>query len=161
MEEDFLKKLFSSIHTSDSYILIFAVLALVFLATSVWLARMIEKDLKNNQPIKRIHQMLGVFYTLFVTFISLFPLLGMFGTVKALLELDLSGDLEVIKLKFFNALTSTAWGIIFSVIFKIIHALVQSWMESLLNRPEPPPESRMKKVSVEKISKKEKEGELS
>lgn len=134
MEESFLQKLFSSITSTDSYILIFAVLALVFLLTSLWLAHAVDKDLQQNQPVKRIHQLLGVFYTLFITFISLFPLLGMFGTVRALLELDLSGDLELIKLKFFNALTSTAWGIICSVIFKIIHAIFQSWIEYQLDK---------------------------
>ena len=159
MEESFWEKLFRSLGTSDSYILIFAVLALVFLLTSLWLSRIIYKDIKLNQRIARVHQILGVFYTLFVTFISLFPLLGMFGTVRALLELDLSGDLEMIKIKFFNALTSTAWGIIFSIIFKSIHAVFQSWIEAQLNKTENPPEQNPKKVTVEKKRRKEPEGE--
>lgn len=55
--------------------------------------------------------------------ISIFPLLGMLGTVIGLLGLDLaSGDMDNIKNNFFIALTSTAWGIIFSVIFKVAHA---------------------------------------
>ena len=132
--ENFWGKLFSSIRASDGYILLFAVLALVFLLVSLWLARMIDKDIKHNLPVTRVHQILSVFYTLFVTFISLFPLLGMFGTVRALLELDLSGDLGMIKIKFFNALTSTAWGIIFSIIFKTGHALFQPWIETQLNK---------------------------
>ncbi|MBR4319139.1 MAG: MotA/TolQ/ExbB proton channel family protein [Oscillospiraceae bacterium] len=137
MEETFWEKLFRSIRATDSYILIFAVLAGVFLMTSLWLTRMIDKDTKANAPIDRVHQILSVFYTLFVTFISLFPLLGMFGTVRALLELDLSGDLEMIKLKFFNALTSTAWGIVFSVFFKILHAIFQPRIETRLNMLNP------------------------
>ena len=72
---------------------------------------------------KRLYDWARRSYTLFVTFISIFPLLGMFGTVCGLLGLDLSaGDMENIKNNFFMALTSTAWGIIFSVIFKIVHA---------------------------------------
>lgn len=137
MEETFWEKLFRSIRATDSYILIFAVLAGVFLMTSLWLTHMIDKDTKANAPIDRVHQILSVFYTLFVTFISLFPLLGMFGTVRALLELDLSGDLEMIKLKFFNALTSTAWGIVFSVFFKILHAIFQPRIETRLNMLNP------------------------
>lgn len=43
MEESFWEKLFRSLGTSDSYILIFAVLALVFLLTSLWLSRIIYK----------------------------------------------------------------------------------------------------------------------
>ena len=54
----------------------------------------------------------------------------MFGTVAALLGLDLSaGDMTNIKNNFFVALTSTAWGIIFSVIFKIIHASSELYFE--------------------------------
>lgn len=152
MEETFWEKLFSSIKATDSYILIFAVLALVFLGVSLWLCYMIEKDIKNNQPINRVHQILSVFYTLFVTFISLFPLLGMFGTVRALLELDLAGDLELIKMKFFNALTSTAWGIIFSIIFKSVNAIFQPWIETQLNKL---PASSGSGVAVKKKQRKE------
>lgn len=134
MEENFVGKLWDSIGSTDSYILIFAILAVIFLALSLWLSGVVDKDLQQNLSVNRVHQLLGVFYTLFITFISLFPLLGMFGTVKSLLELDLSGDLEQIKLKFFNALTSTAWGIVFSVLFKIIHAIFQSWIEGQLTK---------------------------
>ena len=67
---------------------------------------------------------------LFVTMISIFPLLGMLGTVIGLLGLDLaSGDMDNIKNNFFIALTSTAWGIIFSVIFKIAHAWISDDVE--------------------------------
>lgn len=159
MEENFWEKLFSSLGASDGYILIFAVLSLVFLLTSLWLSRIIDKDIKLNQPVARVHQILSVFYTLFVTFISLFPLLGMFGTVRALLELDLSGELEIIKIKFFNALTSTAWGIIFSIIFKTVHALFQSWIETQLNKTGTVPERNTKKITAEKKRKKESEVE--
>ena len=70
------------------------------------------------------------FYTLFVTMISIFPLLGMLGTVVGLLGLDLeSGDMNNIKNNFFIALTSTAWGIVFSVIFKLIHAFIADDVE--------------------------------
>ena len=54
----------------------------------------------------------------------------MFGTVAALLGLDLSaGDMTNIKNNFFLALTSTAWGIIFSIIFKILHAWKEYYFE--------------------------------
>ena len=60
-------------------------------------------------------------YTLLINFISTFPLLGMLGTVKSLIGLasgmsDNSNELEITM--FFSALTSTAWGIIFAIVFK-------------------------------------------
>mgnify|MGYP003299639100 CR=1 FL=1 len=67
---------------------------------------------------------------LLITVISVFPLLGMFGTVIGLLGLDLTtGDMENIRTNFFIALTSTAWGIIFSVIFKVFHAVIADFVE--------------------------------
>ena len=68
---------------------------------------------------------LNRWYTMFLTLISIFPLLGMFGTVAALLNLDFSdpaGSIDSVKTDFFKALTSTAWGIVFSVVFKLINS---------------------------------------
>ena len=50
----------------------------------------------------------------------------MLGTVIALLQLDFTGDaaLALAKSSFFDALTSTAWGIIFALIFKLANAFI-------------------------------------
>ncbi len=141
MNESFFQKLLNSITSSDNYILIMALFVLLMMICVLAFSRVVSKDFRNNQPVYRMYQALCVFYTLFTTGISLFPLLGMFGTVKALLELDLSGDLSMIQGKFFNALTSTAWGIIFSIAFKIIHALFQSQTENLISQVEHKKES--------------------
>ena len=79
-----------------------------------------------------IYRVLTIGYTLFVTFISIFPILGMLGTVTALLGLDLSGESAAASARtgFFNALTSTAWGIIFAVIFKIVNAVISQSVEN-------------------------------
>lgn len=88
------------------------------------------EKVRNCKFSKYLCQQLKVLYTLFITSISIFPLLGMFGTVIGLLGLDLStGDMENIRTNFFIALTSTAWGIIFSVIFKVLHALIADYVE--------------------------------
>ena len=132
----FVSKLLHSIVGSDVYILIAAVVTAVLLAFALWVAkkntkRDAEWQIKNNVDFSLdINRTLTVTYSLFTTLISLFPLFGMFGTVVALLGLDLSaGELEGVKGSFFDALTSTAWGIIFSVIFKIAHALVADFIE--------------------------------
>ena len=75
---------------------------------------------------------INVRYTLLSNLIALFPLLGMLGTVTSLIGLatgmsDTSNSLEISM--FFNALTSTAWGIFFSIIFKLVTASISSKVE--------------------------------
>ena len=68
---------------------------------------------------------LNLCYNVFTTLITIFPLLGMFGTVRALININLNGANEAFKQEFFRALTSTAWGIIWAVIFKLINAILE------------------------------------
>ena len=130
MEQSFHKKLMSSIVAENTYILIFAILMAAALGMILLFARL----MKQEQPSGRkspYPMILRVLYEVFVTGITVFPLLGMYGTVKALLSLDFANDLAGTQFKFFDALTSTAWGIIFAVIFKLINAVVQPFMERL------------------------------
>ena len=129
-------KLKDSILSNDFLILLAAIVALGFMLVTIVLSKAIErraKEWEQNKNVKFSKFLLhgtNKFYTLFVTMISIFPLLGMLGTVVGLLGLDLaSGDMDNIKNNFFVALTSTAWGIIFSVIFKIIHAWIADNVE--------------------------------
>lgn len=129
-------KLKESILGNDFLILLAALVALTFMLTTLALANSIKrrtKEWKKNKNAKFSKFLLrgtSRFYTLFVTMISIFPLLGMLGTVIGLLGLDLaSGDMNNIKTNFFVALTSTAWGIIFSVIFKVLHAWIADNVE--------------------------------
>ena len=57
--------------------------------------------------------------------------MGLFGTVKSLLNLPslTEGDISAVQNSFFTALTSTAWGIIFAVIFKIIGSAIAPGIE--------------------------------
>ena len=58
------------------------------------------------------------FYTLFCNLTGIFTLLGILGTVISLLHLvDSSADLTG---EFMGALTSTLWGIIFTIVFKLV-----------------------------------------
>ncbi len=74
-------------------------------------------------------------YSVFTSSITLYPLLGMFGTVISLIsvgDVDFSQaaeSLNSIKGDFFTALTSTAWGIIFAAIFKVVNSFVQPKVE--------------------------------
>ena len=126
----------NSLRGNDFLILIAAIVTLFFMISSISMARAIKSRTKEwkeqkNIPFSRfLVRHLNKSYTMFTTMITIFPLLGMLGTVFGLLGLDLAaGDMENIKNNFFIALTSTAWGIIFSVIFKLINAFISDFLE--------------------------------
>jgi len=74
---------------------------------------------------------LTVVNSVFVTLITIFPLLGMYGTVRALLNVDLTAEnLASARVNFFGALTSTAWGIVFSIAFKLLNALTAHYVQT-------------------------------
>lgn len=124
------------------YILLGALAALIFLGSSLYFSCSVRKTFSetSGESLKRrVYYFLDVSYTLFLTLISLFPLLGMFGTVYSLIGLgdvfsSENADLNAIKPQFFLALTSTAWGIIFSVIFKLIGSCFQPFIENQIEK---------------------------
>lgn len=78
------------------------------------------KEFEND--VLKQRTIMNLFYSLFANAVSIFPLLGMFGTVKALI--GFAGENAAEMELFFQALTSTAWGIIFAVLFKIADAVI-------------------------------------
>lgn len=132
------EKMMHSIGASDTYILIAAVIVLLaFILVIVFcrtLTRILEESRrKYNAPGAQMpYRFLNMLYEIFLTGITIFPLLGLFGTVRALLGLDLTDDLAGAQQHFFDALTSTAWGIVFAVIFKCANAFISSWVEHTL-----------------------------
>ena len=129
---NFWEKMLRSITTSDKYIL-GCVLFTLLLFAGVLKSRSESKseaNLYNTDPNKRfinfLIRNLNTEYNLFTTMITIFPLLGMFGTVRALLELNLATEeMAELQVHFFDALTSTAWGIFFAVIFKLLNAAIE------------------------------------
>ena len=116
---DAFHKLRESILGNDFLILLAGIVAFVFMMITLVLAKAIRlrtKEWKKNKNIKFSKFLLhgtSKFYTLFVTMISIFPLLGMLGTVIGLLGLDLaSGDMDNIKNNFFIAFANTSVTII-------------------------------------------------
>ena len=132
---DALYKLKESIFANDIYIFWVAIITLFAYLWCLISAIATKKDLKNEEKVnevwaRRMYKNTNYSCTIFVSLISLFPLLGMFGTVCGLLGLDLAtGDMENIKNNFFMALTSTAWGLIFSVLFKLVYAFSEDYIE--------------------------------
>ena len=130
-------KLFSRFTLIDAVIFFVAIGTAIILLYCLERAKKINcyveewKKTKNPNFSKYLHDELSVAYNLFLTMISIFPLLGMFGTVMGLLNVDFSvGTMDDVKTNFFTALTSTAWGIIFSVVFKVVNSFCANRIET-------------------------------
>ena len=90
----------------------------------------------ENHYSNFIYRALTLSYSVFVTFITIFPLLGMLGTVKSLLVLNFMDENAILNARnsFFDALTSTAWGIIFAIIFKVVNAFISKHPEDNIQK---------------------------
>jgi len=138
---DFWKTMLESI--SDNVIM-FIALALTVLAliSSVYWAHTVSRhfDKTSGSGLQRkTYYWLDISYTVFVTAISMFPLFGMLGTVVGLIGLggrfqEESADMNGIQSDFFFALTSTAWGIIFSLLFKFVNSIIQPFIENQIEK---------------------------
>ena len=115
-----------------------AAVCAVFLVITLVLSKHICKEMssKNDSQHKAFgFNWVNCCYNIFLALVSIFPLLGMLGTVLALLGLDLSsGATEQLKQQFFLALDTTAWGLMFSIFFKILHSLFQTKIETAVEK---------------------------
>lgn len=73
-------------------------------------------------------------YTVFVNAAAVFPLLGILGTVWALIEIQ--GVTGSMNDNFLAALTSTFWGLIFSIIFKAEQTPIEAWLDNGMREAE-------------------------
>ena len=135
----FFEKMLVSI-PSNSYIFIAAVVAIVCLlfvnASNKKIDKSFEQWKIENNYSNAVYKVLTIAYSLFVNLITIFPLLGMFGTVASLLELNFMDDNALLNSRnsFFDALTSTAWGIVFAIIFKVINAFISNHAEDNIEK---------------------------
>lgn len=82
-----------------------------------------KRKYASEAKIQSKHAIQNCLYGIFTNLVSIFPLLGMIGTVWALLNLNLEDANKEIINNFFGALTSTFWGAIIGIIFKIFDAI--------------------------------------
>ncbi len=81
----------------------------------------------NINEFEKLRKKGTLAYSLFANIIAIFPLMGILGTVLSLIALI--SDSSDITGNFYSALTSTAWGIIFAMIFKICDAFIEPTIE--------------------------------
>lgn len=87
-------------------------------------------DNKKILKLQKKYQTLINSYTWYTNITAIFPLLGILGTVAALVkEFD---DIEGLTGNFMVALSTTFWGISFAIIFKGIDAMVSGPMEMII-----------------------------
>jgi chemotaxis protein MotA len=89
----------------------------------------IQSDMKQltDRKISELLEKAGASYTLYVNLSSIFPLMGILGTVISLI--GMTGIDSDINNNFFAALTSTFWGLVFAVIFKFMDGFISAKLD--------------------------------
>ncbi|MBR2005489.1 MAG: MotA/TolQ/ExbB proton channel family protein [Thermoguttaceae bacterium] len=125
-KKNFISTLIQSLWGVNLYIAVVAFFAVIFLAWCLFAAWCVKE--KCPMYPKRLLLGLHVPNKIFITLTSLFPQLGILGTVISLLRLKFDSANNVLE-EFMNALTSTAWGIIFFIIFSGLYAVFERFIE--------------------------------
>lgn len=82
-------------------------------------------NLKGEQTLIEHRRKMNLSYTIFENITTIFPLMGLLGTVISLIPMVKSiGTIE--QGLFFSALTSTFWGIVFAIIFKGVNGYLEA-----------------------------------
>ncbi len=81
----------------------------------------------REQDIVAMRNHTGKLYSLFVNLTGIFPLLGILGTVVSLL--GLVADNTNVTGNFYGALTSTFWGLVFAILFKLLDGFLSARLE--------------------------------
>ncbi len=81
----------------------------------------------SDKEIIALRSKAETLYTWYINISAVFPLLGILGTVIALIGMqsDMAGTDE----NFLLALTSTFWGLVFSIIFKALQTLIEARLD--------------------------------
>lgn len=84
------------------------------------------KELMDKEIIA-LRNKAELWYTWYVNISAIFPLLGILGTVIALIGMQ--GDAMTTDGSFLLALTSTFWGLVFSIVFKSLQTLIEAKLD--------------------------------
>ena len=77
--------------------------------------------------LRKMRETSEKYYTMFVNLTGIFPLLGILGTVVSLIPMV--EDMTHMQANFFVALTSTLWGLVFAIFFKVLDAVLSPRIE--------------------------------
>ena len=88
-----------------------------------------EKVIDKKKTLREARKKIAESYSLFHEAIGIFSLLGILGTVIGLIPMVGNLSDESVTQNFFIALTSTFWGLIFTITFKILDAKISPQIE--------------------------------
>ena len=83
-------------------------------------------ELRETEVVS-MRNLMGRLYSVFVNLTGIFPLLGILGTVSSLLVLV--QDMSDVTGSFYGALTSTFWGLVFAIVFKLLDGVISAKIE--------------------------------
>ena len=87
----------------------------------------------DMDKIKAMRSKTNKWHTVFVNFITIFPLLGLLGTIISLVMVAGDGGFENAHDSFMMSLTSTFWGVTFAIIYKFADSFIASDIEQYTN----------------------------
>ncbi|MCL2386454.1 MAG: MotA/TolQ/ExbB proton channel family protein [Defluviitaleaceae bacterium] len=82
---------------------------------------------KQKLELREMRETAERHYSMFMNLTAIFPLMGILGTVISLIPLV--QNVENMEQNFFVALTSTLWGLIFAVIFRLLDGVLLPRLE--------------------------------
>ncbi len=88
----------------------------------------LQNGVLDEDEIRNLRNAAVTWNNIFVNVTSLFPLLGILGTVWSLL--NMINDGANFDSGFYAALTSTLWGLVFAIIFKAVEFIPASKLEA-------------------------------
>ncbi len=88
--------------------------------------RLLSPEGERQMVVRR--QRLNVFAQFYQSLTSIFPLLGILGTVISLIRMTRLTETQQ-EQAFFLALTSTLWGIVFAILYKVLGGALTAWLD--------------------------------
>ncbi|MCL2187833.1 MAG: MotA/TolQ/ExbB proton channel family protein [Defluviitaleaceae bacterium] len=94
---------------------------------------LVKVGIEDVKKIKNARHVVNQLYSVFTNVITIFPLLGLIGTVYALINITGAGGMDNMQDSFMISLTSTFWGMIFAIVYKIADATISPDVERYNN----------------------------
>jgi len=86
-----------------------------------------EEIKRTKLNLRKMRETSEKYYSMYSNLTGIFPLLGILGTVIALIPMV--QDMANMQTNFFVALTSTLWGLVFAIFFKVLDAMLAPRIE--------------------------------
>jgi len=86
-----------------------------------------EEVKRTKLKLRKMRETSDKYYSMYTNLTGIFPLLGILGTVIALIPMV--QDMANMQNNFFVALTSTLWGLVFAIFFKVLDAILSPRIE--------------------------------